>query len=69
MEPKNYLTAVTDEMRVNVQNLFFLGYYSPEEYEREIAKIDNREKMILMSLDEEIITRHLCPGPDSVRIS
>ena len=70
METKtSYSTASTDEMRVNVQNLLLLGYYSPEQYDSEMQKIDNMQKMILMSLDAEIIARHLCPDPLPVVIS
>jgi hypothetical protein len=56
-------------LRISVQNLYLLGYYSPEQYDSEIAKIENMEKMVLMSLDEEIIMHHLCPVPGSVTVS
>jgi hypothetical protein len=56
-------------MKISVQNLYLLGYYSPEQYESEIAKIENIGKMILMSLDEEIIRHHLCPDPGAVVMS
>lgn len=69
MEKSSFSTAVTDQMMINVQNLYLLGYYSPEQYESEIRKIENMQKMILMSLDEEIITRHLCPVPGSAVMS